>query len=187
MVRLTILRHAKSSWATPGGSDIDRVLSDKGQQQAARLSHWLGNRDDKPDACICSPAKRTRQTWDGIAAALDDVSVDIRERLYSGAPDTYLEEIWASDARHLLLIGHNPTCDELVRSLARPGGEALRASCRGAISAPPTGRPCASMATICVPSLSRRAIWNTMSGRRIWTFRARSRRLGGFGGHSWRK
>ncbi len=123
MVRLTILRHAKSSWAIPGGADIDRELNDRGREQASRLSQWLVEHDDKPDACICSPARRTRQTWDGIEKALETVVPDICKRLYSGGPDTYLEEIWASDARHLLLIGHNPTCDDLVRSLARPGGE----------------------------------------------------------------
>ncbi len=124
MVRLTILRHAKSSWAEPGGSDIDRVLNDKGHEQTVRLAKWLESAGEKPDACICSPAQRTRLTWDGIAAPLGSITPEFRERLYSGNPETYLDEIWASEASHLLLIGHNPTCDELVRTLARPTGPA---------------------------------------------------------------
>lgn len=126
MVRLTILRHAKSSWATPGGSDRGRVLSDKGKDQVARLSQWIAHQDDMPDACICSPASRTRETWDGIEGVSGSILCNVRERLYPGGQDVYLEEIWASNAKHLLLIGHNPTCDELVRALARPNGEAYK-------------------------------------------------------------
>src|SRR5256885_16922284 len=66
---LVILRHAKA--ARPAGvADVDRPLTDRGHADAAAAGAWLAARGYVPDLVLCSPAKRTRQTWHGVAMAL---------------------------------------------------------------------------------------------------------------------
>lgn len=48
----------------------------------------------------------------------------IQDDLYSGTLDQYLAAIWGHQGRNLLIIGHNPACDELVRHLTSPIGPA---------------------------------------------------------------
>ncbi len=120
MKHLYVLRHAKSSWAEPGLGDIDRPLNGRGNRQLVLLSNWLGGRDHLPGKVICSPSLRTRQTYDGITAAAGNPPAEILDSLYLGSLEDYLSAIWAQDTPSLMLIGHNPTCDELARYLTAP-------------------------------------------------------------------
>ena len=120
MKTLFILRHAKSSWAQPGIPDIERPLNGRGRRQCEMLQAWMKDNDVAPERVIASPSNRTRETASRIAGALHDGPVDFVPALYAGSIDSYLSEIWAADGESLLLIGHNPTCDELVRHLATP-------------------------------------------------------------------
>jgi phosphohistidine phosphatase len=38
--------------------------------------------------------------------------------------DTYLEALWMQEGDSIMLIGHNPTCDELTRYLTAPDSPA---------------------------------------------------------------
>lgn len=125
MKRLYILRHAKSSWAEPGLGDFDRALNKRGDRQLIALSRWFSDRDDKPRYVLCSSAVRTRKTFEGIATALDHPTIETMDELYNGTMDSYLDAIWTCEHEGpLMLIGHNPTCDELVRLLTRPSSPA---------------------------------------------------------------
>lgn len=69
---LVLLRHAKAESAA-GTPDIDRRLTSRGHADAAAAGAWLGNQRCWPQLVICSPARRTRQTWHAIALALADI------------------------------------------------------------------------------------------------------------------
>lgn len=126
MKQLTILRHAKSGWAEPGASDKGRKLSTRGHQQLLAISQWMQQASFSVDRVVCSSAVRTRETHAGIAAALDSPEVEFLDDLYLGEMEHYLDAIWAeSNARSILIIGHNPTCDELTRYLAKPSSPAF--------------------------------------------------------------
>lgn len=124
MKHLYILRHAKSSWAHPGLSDIERPLNRRGERQLSNLNRWLSVRHYQPDIVLCSPSNRTQLTFQGIRTALGMARLVTESSLYSGFVDSYLSAIWAQTADQIMLIGHNPTCDELTRYLTAPDSPA---------------------------------------------------------------
>jgi phosphohistidine phosphatase len=121
MLRLLLLRHAKSSWADPGMADRDRPLAPRGRRAAERMAGVIAARGDLlPDRVLCSPARRTRETLTPLLAHLgDSVQVSIAEELYEPAAGDYRDVIVAhgNAARHLLLIGHNPAIHATALSL----------------------------------------------------------------------
>lgn len=120
MNTLFILRHAKSSWAQPGIPDIERPLNGRGRKQCEMLQAWMKENAIAPKQIIASPSIRTRETASRIAGALNGAQVKFVSSIYAGNIDSYLSEIWGASEESLMLIGHNPTCDELVRHLATP-------------------------------------------------------------------
>lgn len=136
---LVLLRHAKAE--TPAGDrDIDRRLSARGQADAAAAGAWLGAQGHLPDLVICSPARRTRQTWHAVAVALAEAApqppaptVRYERAVYDGSVDDLLRLVQSvpEEASSLLLIGHNPTISQLVAVLdpqARMDSDGLRTS-----------------------------------------------------------
>ncbi len=124
MKRLFILRHAKSSWAQPGLGDIDRPLNKRGKRQVAALQDWFAQLPAKPQVVLCSPSERTQMTWQGIKPSFDNAVMEIAEPLYHGSLDTYLDALSAREEDSIMIIGHNPTCDELARYLTAPSSPA---------------------------------------------------------------
>src|SRR5947199_719058 len=93
---LVILRHAKAERPT-GVADIDRPLTGRGHEDAAAAGAWLASRGYAPDLVLCSPAKRTRQTWHGVAMALAGApEVRYEPALYAGAVDEALDLVAAA-------------------------------------------------------------------------------------------
>jgi phosphohistidine phosphatase len=113
--------------------DEERPLSPRGRRDAKAVGVWLAEHDVRPDAVLCSPANRTRETWARVSQALESSG---------GAPDaTYDEAIYEASVKTLqgvlrrvpaktrtvLLIGHNPGVHELVVSLAGKGDDKAKA------------------------------------------------------------
>lgn len=118
---LILLRHAKAE--TPGElDDFDRALTDRGSLDADAAGAWLADERLQPDLVICSPAKRTRQTWQNAAIALAQggtgqpaPEVHYPDSLYlgrSGEVFDLLHEV-PENVRTVLIIGHNPTMSEV--------------------------------------------------------------------------
>ena len=109
-LRLILTRHAKSSWDTPTLQDPDRPLNDRGRASAAALGAWMAAEGHVPDLVLSSDARRTRETWDGIAPALGAAPRIVwTPDLYHAGPGTILKSLRrAGDARIVLLLGHNP-------------------------------------------------------------------------------
>ncbi|MGH3682482.1 MAG: SixA phosphatase family protein [Natronosporangium sp.] len=122
---LVLLRHAKAD--TPRGvADEDRPLSARGQADARAAGAWLASRQ-VPELVLCSPAKRTRQTWHAVATKLPaDAAPVVRyePRLYLGDPDSLLAAVRevADPVTRVLMIGHNPTLSQLAFELDPDGG-----------------------------------------------------------------
>ena len=124
MRRLMLLRHAKSELSQPGMRDQDRALNERGHDTAARIGAYLARHGLAPDRVLCSPARRTRMTWDLVAAALADPPAPVFEpRLYNAGADALLAVVRDTEARtrSLLLIGHNPGLQELADQLIAAG------------------------------------------------------------------
>lgn len=119
---LLILRHAKSDWDTPTDRDFDRVLSKRGRRDAPLVGEWLANAGLIPEAVVCSPAVRARQTLDAVLERLDmaDFTVTFDKRIYEASLPSLLKVLadCPLSARRTLLVGHNPGVDDLVAHFA---------------------------------------------------------------------
>jgi phosphohistidine phosphatase len=129
---LLVLRHGKSDWPA-GVADHDRPLGRRGIRDSGAAGRWLVEQDDTPDLVWCSTARRTRETWDNLAAELADggTSCDVRfvDEVYAAGVDNLLEVLRGSPAkaRRVLLVGHNPGVQDLTLLLAARGSEDARA------------------------------------------------------------
>lgn len=120
---LFILRHAKSDYPA-GVADIDRPLAARGRRDAPAAGQWLADAD--VTQAVISPARRTRQTWQLASAQWDaEVPTAIDDRIYAAHPDELLQVVRSvgGDPAGLVLVGHNPGCEELAELLAGPGSD----------------------------------------------------------------
>jgi len=118
MLRLYILRHAKSAWPAPATGDHDRPLNKRGLNDLPKIGQMLLSRNYLPDLILCSSAHRTQETWKGIAPYVSNSVLEIRDELYESTTNRYLAAIRSVEgSAPLMLIGHNPVSDELTRLL----------------------------------------------------------------------
>lgn len=108
-LRLILTRHAKSSWDDPDLPDRDRPLNARGRRAAGLLGEWLASRGYVPDEVLCSSARRTVETWDGMAPALPGAPAPrLLDALYHADPDTMLSALRHATGQTVLMLGHNP-------------------------------------------------------------------------------
>jgi phosphohistidine phosphatase len=123
MRRLILLRHSKSDH-TPGVRDHDRTLNGRGRADAARVGAYMARHDLRPDRALCSPSKRTRETWDLASAAFAaPPAVSLEPRLYEGDPDTILDVLRDTGPKvhTLIVIAHNPGMQRIANALIASG------------------------------------------------------------------
>jgi phosphohistidine phosphatase len=116
-LRLIVMRHAKTG-ELPGGPDFERALTGRGHRDAAAAGRWLRDTGLQPDAVLCSPARRTRQTWQAVRAELGrEVACRLDEILYTAEVAAIQEIIAATapDVTTLLCVGHNPAMAQLAQ------------------------------------------------------------------------
>jgi phosphohistidine phosphatase len=122
---LLLVRHAKSSWDDLTMADRERPLSPRGMAALARMrDHLASGIGGDIDLVLCSPALRTRQTFDGIRSALpDQVQVTTVTDLYGADVDRLLQLLRSSgdDHRCTMLVGHNPGLADLAVLLVGAG------------------------------------------------------------------
>lgn len=121
--RLILTRHTKSSYDDPLLPDIERPLNPRGIKSAAKLGVWLTSRGDLPDEILCSPARRTQDTWAGIAAHMPDQHADLRviPALYQASAEAMLAVLQTATFRLVMMLGHNPDIASFAHQLcARP-------------------------------------------------------------------
>ncbi|MEV0004244.1 histidine phosphatase family protein [Micromonospora sp. NPDC050980] len=117
---LVLLRHAKAE-QSPEAPDADRPLTTRGHADAAAAGAWLARHGLLPDVVLCSPARRTRQTWHAVATGMAGApaesgpagsapTVRYEPTAYEAHPDELLALARAVDpaAGTVLLIAHNP-------------------------------------------------------------------------------
>jgi phosphohistidine phosphatase len=120
-----VLRHAKAERGAY--ADHDRPLTARGRRDALAAGRWLAEHDVKPDLTLCSTAARAKETWALAAMELGDGLHTTFERdIYDGDVDELLACIrqTTDDVRTLLMVGHNPTLQDLVLSLTGHGTSA---------------------------------------------------------------
>lgn len=134
---LTVVRHAKSTPAEPGSSDIERGLSDHGLAQCRQLRAWALDPDALgrygPVTALVSAAARTRATFERAFEGLSFVTaVEFSARIYNGRREVtaqdLLRDLAAIDpvTSSVLVVAHNPTVLELLLEIAERVPKSLR-------------------------------------------------------------
>ena len=139
---IVLVRHAKAE-PPDGTPDVDRKLTPRGHADAAAAGAWLAYGGRLPELVICSPAKRTRQTWHEVAlgmaappalpegavapgrsetvsgADLKGPIVRYETIVYEGDADDLLELVRSiePEVTLALLVGHNPSISLLSNLL----------------------------------------------------------------------
>ncbi|MEM1432320.1 MAG: histidine phosphatase family protein [Pseudomonadota bacterium] len=116
MKTLILLRHAKSSWANPEMTDLDRPLNKRGKRAASLLGGWLRDKDLAPDVVLCSPSRRTRETYERLELAR---APDLRDEIYEAPPGSLMAAVQEAEGECVLLVGHNPGIGALAQILSR--------------------------------------------------------------------
>jgi phosphohistidine phosphatase len=130
MARLILLRHAKSVAADEAADDRERPLAPRGRKDAEAMGRAMRARGITPELVLCSPARRARQTWELVSAAWNDVPpMQIVEALYDFGDGSGLMQAIAArggGVAALMLVGHNPSMENLARRLTAEDGSRLR-------------------------------------------------------------
>lgn len=126
---LYLLRHAKSSWDDVGLDDHDRPLAPRGEDAVKRVRRHMKRAGIKPALVLCSSARRTLMTLEGIRPALpDDVETVIYDDLYAASAGRLVARVReiTDDVPSVMLIGHNPGLEDLAVMLVGAGEGAVR-------------------------------------------------------------
>ena len=118
LLRLTLVRHAKTEPARHGQEDWDRALESRGQRDAPEMARRLKQYSPKPERILSSPAVRAITTATIMARELGVSAQKVQqdERLYLASPKDMLAVIreLGERARHLMVVGHNPGITEFA-------------------------------------------------------------------------
>jgi phosphohistidine phosphatase len=122
MKKLTLIRHAKSSWKYSELSDHDRPLNRRGRNDAPMMGERLARRGFSPERIISSTALRALRTAEAIADAIALPSSRMQaDSLVYGADDDALIALIQDvgpELGWLAIVGHNPGMTSLTRRLS---------------------------------------------------------------------
>jgi len=112
LIRLTLFRHAKSSWDDPGLDDFDRPLNTRGRHDAPEMGRRLQATGQIPGLLITSPAARALQTARMAAREMDfaEQRIIVEPSLYHASAGELFAILTSLETRaaHVMLVGHNP-------------------------------------------------------------------------------
>ena len=123
-IDLFLWRHAEAEDSFP---DLARPLTPRGQKDAARVAKALARQLDVDTRLVISPAVRTRETAQALAARAS-LQVEVDDRLAPGADlDAVLDALETAiasctgDAPSLVMVGHQPWLGQVARRLLTNG------------------------------------------------------------------
>lgn len=111
---LILWRHAEALEAAAEGDDLARVLTARGEKQAARMAAWLDRQLPDSTRIWVSPARRTEQTATALGRKLR-----FSPALAPGATVEQLLELvqWPGAKGCVLVVGHQPTLGQTIARL----------------------------------------------------------------------
>lgn len=111
---LILWRHAEAFDLAEGGTDMERMLTPRGEKQAARMAAWLDRQMPDGVKVVSSPARRCEQTVRALGR-----KYKLRAEL---APDGKAEDLltvagWPKTRLPVLVVGHQPTLGQTLAQL----------------------------------------------------------------------
>ena len=137
MQRLILMRHAKAERDSDTGQDFDRPLSPRGETEALKMGQVLRDAGFIPDVALVSAAKRTSQTWGLASQAFGSVPAEFHRSIYNAAVFTLREMAEARSEDCVMVVGHNPSIQDLALVLLREANASAAVIARAAAKFPP--------------------------------------------------
>ena len=110
---LILWRHVEAV-EREGLPDLERMLTTKGERQAARMADWLNHRLAHSTRVLVSPALRCQQT----AKALGRKFRTVEALAPDASPEAVLEAArWPESSEPVLIVGHQPTLGQVAALL----------------------------------------------------------------------
>lgn len=117
MVKLVLVRHAKSDWGVPGIPDHERPLNARGERDAPMMAQRLVASGIAIDRILSSTAVRARTTAAEFAEALG-VERELDSELYASSARTLADKAESSGVQSVMLVAHNPGISDLAERLS---------------------------------------------------------------------
>lgn len=113
-MELVLWRHAEAQEWVPGCDDMARVLTPRGEKQAALMAGWLDRQLPESTRILVSPACRTEQTVKALGR-----KYTLKPEL---APDCTVAQLielvqWPAAKGCVLVVGHQPTLGQTIAQL----------------------------------------------------------------------
>lgn len=117
MIRLVLVRHAKSDWGDPSLDDHDRPLNNRGRRDAPVMAGRLASTGFVPDAILSSTALRARTT---AAVFGEEFGVDVRldGGLYLAPAGVLLRAAATAGNPSVIVVAHDPGITVLAAQLS---------------------------------------------------------------------
>ena len=133
MLRLMLLRHAKTERDSPTGLDRDRRLDSRGRKNAPDIANWMATHGLIPDFALVSTAVRAHETWQLVADKMPrKLHAEPVADLYGADPSQLLQIARSAGTRgqalphSVLIVAHNPGLHEFALALVATGEPAGR-------------------------------------------------------------
>lgn len=118
MREIVLLRHAHAESPVAGQTDADRPLSAEGQAAAEAVGRWLLENGHVPDCVLSSPARRVRETIEGVLRVTGYIDQREEPGIYEATPGALIEIADRyRDCPRVMLVGHNPGLEQLAALL----------------------------------------------------------------------
>ena len=121
MLKLILMRHAKSAWNTDAPSDHARPLNPRGRKSAPLIAEKLKDLEWSPELVLSSDSLRTKETWMRMKTSFPCTPVHYFRELYHGNLSDIHHVIThhaPNDLHCLLLLGHNPGWEDALFQLS---------------------------------------------------------------------
>lgn len=124
MRQLFIVRHAQAEAGEAAQTDFERALTTQGRTEALLLGQFILCEKFLPQRILVSPAKRARDTFAQINAALK-LPYEEQAEIYNAEFGRLLELIKETkeDIQSVMIVGHNPGMHALAAYLSHSGGK----------------------------------------------------------------
>jgi phosphohistidine phosphatase len=122
MVRTVyLMRHGKAKRGPEYKEDFERPLADRGKRDSVLIGEFLKQQGMIPDLIVSSAALRALKTARHVASTLKyDNDIALSKEMYLSGPEACLGQLKQLDSglKSVMLVGHNPDMEELVKILS---------------------------------------------------------------------
>lgn len=120
MLRLVVMRHAKSDWDAGASTDHERPLNERGRREAPVVGKELAKLGYAPALVISSDSKRTTETLELARPFWPAAEVRFSRDLYHAGIGEVRQAVASvpPEITTLLVLGHNPGWESMVSQLS---------------------------------------------------------------------